>query len=113
MAAAKVYVEQLRKLKHSHPLYEPEREVHVGDVGFFQEGAFCRLFNVLLPADHPAHQPIGLPANFEPLEILPHHLDVNSQYFGPHALHTQSVENPAIEAELTAYVTVLAISRVF
>jgi hypothetical protein len=112
MAAAKVYVEQLRKLKHGHPLYEPEREVHVGDVGFFLEGAFCRLFNVLLPADHPAHQAIGLPPYFAPLEILRHHQDVNANYLGPQALHTQSVEKPAIEVELNACVAVFDRPRV-
>ncbi|KAH9002317.1 hypothetical protein EDB86DRAFT_2899238, partial [Lactarius hatsudake] len=30
--------------------------VEVGDVGYIREGRFHRLFNVLLPAEHPSHR---------------------------------------------------------
>ena len=30
--------------------------VEIGDVGFVRQGYFHRLFNILLPEDHPSHQ---------------------------------------------------------
>jgi hypothetical protein len=35
--------------------------VAVGDVGYIHEGRFLRLFNVLLPGNHPSHQNFGVP----------------------------------------------------
>ena len=57
---------------YGHALWEPSSgrlysAVEVGDVGFVREGQFRRLFNVLLPADHPSHGNYGVPASFEPL----------------------------------------------
>ncbi|KAH9174158.1 hypothetical protein EDB89DRAFT_1904657 [Lactarius sanguifluus] len=46
-------------------LYSP---VEVGDVGFIREGKFHRLFNALLPADHPSHPSFGVPEHYEPLQ---------------------------------------------
>ena len=43
--------------------------VEVGDVGFIREGCFHRLFNVLLPKDHPSHENFGVPEHYEPLEL--------------------------------------------
>ncbi|KAI0248876.1 hypothetical protein BJV78DRAFT_1232159 [Lactifluus subvellereus] len=43
--------------------------VEVGDVGFVREGKFHRLFNVLLPEDHPSHKNFGVPEHYEPLEL--------------------------------------------
>ena len=61
-----------------HALWEPSPgglygSVEVGDVGFIREGKFHRLFNVLLPADHPS-QNFGVPEHHQPLElnIQPH-----------------------------------------
>ncbi len=45
-------------------LYPP---VEVGDVGYIRQGKFRRLFNVLLPADDPSHQKLGVPEYHEPL----------------------------------------------
>ena len=47
-----------------HALWEPNpgrlySPVEVGDVGFIREGKFHRLFNALLPADHPSHRRSG------------------------------------------------------
>ena len=54
-----------------HALWEPNpglySPVEVGDVGFIREGKFHRLFNALLPADHPSHQRFGVPEHYEPL----------------------------------------------
>ena len=49
-----------------HALWEPNpgrlySPVEVGDVGFIREGKFHRVFNALLPADHPSHQRFGVP----------------------------------------------------
>ncbi len=48
-----------------HALWEPNpgrlySPVEVGDVGFIREGKFRRVFNALLPADHPSHYCKGL-----------------------------------------------------
>lgn len=55
-----------------HALWEPNpgrlyTPVEVGDVGFIREGKFHRLFNVLLPAEHPSHERFGVPEHYEPL----------------------------------------------
>ncbi|KAH8978794.1 hypothetical protein EDB86DRAFT_857742, partial [Lactarius hatsudake] len=56
-----------------HALWEPNpgrlySPVEVGDVGFIREGKFHRLFNALLPADHPSHQSFGVQEHYEPLQ---------------------------------------------
>jgi hypothetical protein len=43
--------------------------VEVGDVGFIREGIFHRIFNVLLPDDHPSHENFGVPEYHKPLEL--------------------------------------------
>ncbi|KAH9960654.1 hypothetical protein BC827DRAFT_383715 [Russula dissimulans] len=55
-----------------HALWDPSPEglydaVAVGDVGFIREGYFHRLFNILLPEDHPSHLNSGVPENYQPL----------------------------------------------
>ena len=55
-----------------HALWEPSLEgehgpVKIGDVGYTRQGKFHRLFNALLPADHPSHCGIPLPGHHEPL----------------------------------------------
>jgi hypothetical protein len=57
---------------YGHALWVPgpvtlECPVEVGDVGFIREGRFHRLFNALLPADHPSHNEPGVPEHYEPL----------------------------------------------
>ena len=64
------------QLAIAHPafgyaLWEPDPgdspPVEVGDVGFIRRGKFHRLFNAHLPANHPSHQRLGVPENYEPL----------------------------------------------
>jgi hypothetical protein len=43
--------------------------VEVGDVGFIRQGKFHRLFNVLLPAEHPSHRNFGVPEYHEQLTL--------------------------------------------
>ena len=69
-----------------HALWEPNpgryTPVEVGDVGFIREGKFHRLFNALLPADHPSHERFGVPEHYEPL--LPGVADhIDSGTLGP------------------------------
>ena len=56
---------------YGHALWEPSpggryESVEIGDVGFIRQGYFHRLFNILLPGDHPSHQD-GVPQHHEPL----------------------------------------------
>jgi hypothetical protein len=66
---------------YGHALWEPSPgelypAVEIGDVGFIREGKFHRLFNALLPADHPSHQNFGVPEHYEPLLVnVPRHID--------------------------------------
>jgi hypothetical protein len=66
---------------YGHALWEPSPgelypAVEVGDVGFIREGKFHRLFNALLPADHPSHRNFGVPEHHEPLQLnMPQHID--------------------------------------
>jgi hypothetical protein len=48
--------------------------VEVGDVGIIRDGCFRRLFNVLLPGDHPSHQNFGVPEYYQPLRLDAHNL---------------------------------------
>jgi hypothetical protein len=58
---------------YGHALWEPNpwglySAVQVGDVGFIGEGKFHRLFNALLPEDHPSHENFGVPEHHKPLK---------------------------------------------
>jgi hypothetical protein len=75
MAHYDIYREQLASLYHGHALWEPAPgglydRVHVADVGVVLQGHFTRMFNALLPADHPL-QAYGVPFDFEPLSMGP------------------------------------------
>ncbi|KAI9434971.1 caspase domain-containing protein [Lactarius indigo] len=57
---------------YGHALWEPGPgnlypAVEVGDVGYTHQGRFRRLFNVLLPAEHPSHRNFGVPEYHEQL----------------------------------------------
>ena len=68
--AATTYAEQLNSLRYGHPLWFPESEADIGDVGYINEGSFCTLFNAILPATHPANRSRnGVPGGFVPLEF--------------------------------------------
>ncbi|KAI0284831.1 hypothetical protein BC826DRAFT_973171, partial [Russula brevipes] len=69
---------------HGYALWEPSPgalypPVEIGDVGFIRRGRFHRLFNALLPADHPSHQNFGVPEYHEPLKLnMPQHIDTGT-----------------------------------
>jgi hypothetical protein len=74
MAHYDVFREQLgiQYPKYGHALWEPSpgqlySPVEVGDVGYVRDGKFHRLFNALLPEDHPSHCRFGVPEYHEPL----------------------------------------------
>lgn len=69
---------------YGHALWEPSHgdlypPVEIGDVGFIREGKFHRLFNALLPGDHPSHQNFGVPEHYEPLQLnMSRHIDTGT-----------------------------------
>jgi hypothetical protein len=83
MAHYDIFREQLgiKYPAYGHALWEPSpgtlySYVEVGDVGYVREGKFHRLFNALLPGDHPSHSTFGVPEYHEPLTPYPsRHID--------------------------------------
>jgi hypothetical protein len=69
---------------YGHALWEPSPgvlypPVEIGDVGFIRQGKFHRLFNALLPADHPSHQNFGVPEHHEALQLnISQHIDTGT-----------------------------------
>ncbi|KAH9025502.1 hypothetical protein EDB85DRAFT_2149706 [Lactarius pseudohatsudake] len=61
--------------------------VEVGDVGYIRKGRFHRLFNVLLPANHPSHRK-GVPEYHEQLDIEDH---IINGTLSPHSFCSTSV----------------------
>ena len=62
----------------------------VGDVGFVREGRFHRLFNTLLPADHPSNKRYGVPEHYEPLQpSRPDHIDGGT--LAPNTFHSSGI----------------------
>jgi len=63
----------LKYSSYGYALWKPSpgghySAVEVGVVGFIHEGYFHRLFDILLPRDHPSHRD-GVPPHHEPLEL--------------------------------------------
>jgi len=102
-----IYREELA-IKHpayGHALWEPSpREdytaVEIGDVGFIREGRFHRLFNILLPEDHPSHQD-GVPQDHEPL-LLRVTSPTNTGKLPPNNLRSSGVLDKSDEHRLKA-----------
>ena len=80
---------------YGFPIWEPSPgnlfpAVEIGDVGHICQGKFRRLFNVLLPADHPSHQNIGVPEYHEQLTLnIGNHIDVGT--LSPHNFYSAGV----------------------
>jgi hypothetical protein len=77
-----IYREQLSSLYHGLALWDPKpvenlhkqpRHVSIGDVGYLDNGAFMRIFNVTLPWDDPSNKLLGKPEKYERIE--PSYLD--------------------------------------
>jgi hypothetical protein len=77
-----IYREQLSSLYHGLALWNPKPvkslykqpgHVSIGDVGYLDNGAFMRMFNVTLPWDDPSNKLLGEPGKYE--LIKPSYLD--------------------------------------
>ena len=87
------------QLAIAHPafgyaLWEPDPgespPVEVGDVGFIRDGKFHRIFNVLLPANHPSHERLGVPEDHE--QLRPRMLDhINRGTLSPNTFYSYGV----------------------
>ncbi|KAH9038301.1 hypothetical protein EDB84DRAFT_1479610 [Lactarius hengduanensis] len=62
--------------------------VQVGDVGFIRYGRFHRLFNALLSADNPSHEP---PHDHEPLRLQVRHGTIDRGILPPNTFHSSGV----------------------
>ena len=66
-----VYWDQLSALSHGIALWNPDlpneifNNVSIGDVGYLHEGTFIRMFNVMLPWNHPSNRTFGDPKPYE------------------------------------------------
>jgi hypothetical protein len=71
-----IYREQLSSLYQGLALWDPKPElvenlhkqpdrVSIGDVGYLDNGAFMRMFNVTLPWDDPSNKLPGKPGEYE------------------------------------------------
>ena len=49
-------------------LYKQPGHVSIGDVGYLDNGAFMRIFNVTLPWDDPSNRLLGEPGKYEIIE---------------------------------------------
>lgn len=89
---------------YGYALWEPNPgnlypAVEVGDVGYIREGKFRRLFNVLLPANHPSHRNFGVPEYHEQLTLnIENHIDVG--VLGPHNFYSAGVTLGGLEPDL-------------
>ena len=68
-----IYREQLSSLYHGLALWDPKPvenlhkqpgHVSIGDVGYLDNGAFMRIFNVTLPWDDPSNKLLGEPEKY-------------------------------------------------
>ena len=77
-----VYRDQLSALSQGVALWRPSpprdtsnnpiyTNVSIGDVGYLREGAFIRMFNVMLPSNHPSNQTLGNPDPYKTLSSGP------------------------------------------
>jgi hypothetical protein len=82
---------------YGHALWVPgpgrfHPAVEVGDVGFIREGQFHRLFNALLPKDHPSHKDFGVPEYHVPLELkVPKHIHISERKLSPNNFRSRGV----------------------
>jgi hypothetical protein len=72
-----IYREQLSSQYHGLALWDPNPvqslfndpgHVSIGDVGYLDNGAFMRIFNVKLPRDNPSNKFIEIPEGYKPLK---------------------------------------------
>jgi hypothetical protein len=64
--------------------------VSIGDVGFIREGQFHRIFNALLPRDHPVNMTFGTPTDHEPLRLTTES-HTSATQLGPNNFYSREV----------------------
>ena len=96
----------LLAIKHpayGHALWEPNPvglypAIQVGDVGCVHHGEFIRLFNALLPENHPFHEKSGVPESHEPLKpSIADHINTNTHR--PENLYSSGVREYTVSRE--------------
>jgi hypothetical protein len=80
-----VYRDQLSARSHGLALWNPDPlnlydKVSIGDVGYLYEGMFIRMFNVMLPWDHPSNELVGYPEAYNPLDSGPFTNTIEAQF---------------------------------
>ncbi|KAH9941417.1 hypothetical protein B0H21DRAFT_869922 [Amylocystis lapponica] len=89
---AHVYARELFRARYGLPLWENDRGLLVGDVGYMRDGGFYRVFNILRAQDDAIQMPYGVPPAFEPFHP-PHPV----QSF-PASIPAGRICSPAVEA---------------
>ena len=105
VSAAQIYADELMSHHYGMPMWSPEPpdggEVRVGDVGFLQDGAFCRLFNAT-PRDEGDDSPFDLPENFESI-IIPQYLIRSTPNYLPQSpISSRTARKVDVTGELSA-----------
>ncbi len=101
MHPADIFAEQLAQYRHGRAMRRPEpiaagsdlkeREIRIGDVGYFDEDhPFHRLFNIMVDEDHP-HNSGGVPVGFTLVQFPIHLLSVSPDFLDPNPLCSKSV----------------------
>lgn len=106
MSAAKVYAEQLFRLGHGYPLWDPEPtkhgEVLIGDVGFIFEGSFHRLFNATKKShEDGANKEFGVPDGFKPFTMSDYGHEKKPGCLIPGPLCSKTVKHTSANAQLS------------
>ncbi|KAI0273934.1 hypothetical protein BGY98DRAFT_1178764, partial [Russula aff. rugulosa BPL654] len=97
-----IYREQLSSQFHGLALWDPKPvenlhkqpgHVSIGDVGYLDNGAFMRMFNVTLPWDDPSNKLLGRPGKYE--LIKPGNIRDNEiregDYYTPHVCKVDNI----------------------
>ena len=85
-SAFNVYRDQLSARSHGLALWNPKppkeicNNVSIGDVGYLDGGMFIRVFNVMLPWDHPSNRLLGNPEPYDPLDGGPFTNTIEAQF---------------------------------
>ena len=75
-------------------LHKQPGHVSIGDVGYLDNGAFMRMFNVTLPWDDPSNKLIGKPEKYERIKPLASDVRENEIREGEYyTTHVSKVDN--------------------
>ena len=106
LSAAEIYANELIPWRLGMPMWCPEPpvggEVKLADVGFIQDGLFCRLFNAVTGGGE-GNNPATLPAGFEPVNIPEHLIRKLPNYLPQSPISSQTTRE--VDVVLSAYVT--------